>query len=47
MRWGWIFIGAGFISILYTIITENPERDSESSLISDAIIGIIGTITLI
>jgi hypothetical protein len=47
IRWGWVFVGVGVVSILYTIMAESTEKDSEVSLFSDAIIGIVGTITLL
>jgi hypothetical protein len=47
LRWGWIFVWVGSLSILYTLLWEDHIQDREWSIFSDTIIGIIGTITLI
>jgi hypothetical protein len=47
LRWGWIFIIVGSIALLYTIIYDQGDDSDSPSLFSDAIIGVVGTITLV
>lgn len=45
--WWWIFIIIGLIALSYTIVSRQTIGETRTSIFSDTIIGIVGTLTLL